>query len=362
MANTAPVLLWVLDHNKRCEFFNQGWLEFTGRTLDQEIKAGWLENVHPEDAPHCREVYFAAFEARERFEIEYRLRRHDGEYNWVLQRGVPRHAPNGDFIGYIGSAIDITDRKQVDESNRKLAHSQRLVVLGQLSAAIAHEVRQPLAAILSNADAARMMLNSPRPPLGEIRDIIADIRKDDLRADEVIGRIRDFLRKRNPQMQPLDINVALSDVFRFVAADARKRHVQIRTDLAPGLPLVIGDRTQLQQVLLNLIVNAMDAMQDTPERSRYLSVRTESNGNGGIDVAVEDSGSGIPPGDLRRLFEPFFTTGIEGMGLGLTIAQSIIAAHHGRIWAENNPDGGATFHFSIPAAQSQTERQSANTG
>jgi two-component system, LuxR family, sensor kinase FixL len=360
MANTAPVLLWVLDHNKRCEFFNQGWLEFTGRTLDQEIEAGWLENVHAEDAPHCREVYFAAFEARERFEIEYRLRRHDGEYHWVLQRGVPRHAPNGDFIGYIGSAIDITDRKQVDESNRKLAHSQRLVVLGQLSAAIAHEVRQPLAAILSNADAARMMLNSPRPPLGEIRDIIADIRKDDLRADEVIGRIRDFLRKRNPEMQPIDLNVAVSDVFRFVAGDARKRHVQIQTDLAPGLPLVSGDRTQLQQVLLNLIVNGMDAMQDMPEGSRSLSVRTALNGNGGIDVAVEDCGSGLPPGDLRRLFEPFFTTGIEGMGLGLTIAQSIIAAHHGRIWAENNPGGGATFHFSIPAAQSLTGRRSAN--
>ena len=362
MANTAPVLLWVLDNNKHCEFFNQGWLEFTGRKLDEEIKAGWLENVHPEDAPHCREVYVAAFEARERFEIEYRLRRHDGEYHWVLQRGVPRHAQNGDFIGYIGSAIDITDRKQAEDSNRKLAHAQRLVVLGQLSAAIAHEVRQPLAAILSNADAARMMLNSPRPPLGEIRDIIADIRKDDLRADEVIGRIRDFLRKRNPQMHRLDLNVAVSDVCRFVAADARKRQVQIRTDLAPGLPLVIGDRTQLQQVLLNLIVNAMDAMQDHPHGSRQLSVRTEANGIGGIDVAVEDCGNGIPPGDLRRLFEPFFTTGIEGMGLGLTIAQSIIAAHHGRIWAENNPGGGATFHFSIPTAEGQTARRSANTG
>jgi PAS domain S-box-containing protein len=362
MANTAPVLLWVADNHKHCEFFNQGWLEFTGRSLEQETATDWLENVHPEDAEHCRGVYFAAFDARERFEIEYRLRRYDGTYHWVLQKGVPRHAPNGDFIGYIGSAIDITDRKQVDEGNRQLAHAQRLVVLGQLSAAIAHEVRQPLAAILSNADAARMMLNSPRPPLGEIRDIIADIRKDDLRADDVIGRIRDFLHKRNPEMKPLDINAAVSEVFRFVAADARKRHVQIRSDLAPGLPLVIGDRTQLQQVLLNLIVNGMDAMQDTSEGSRYLSVRTQSNGKDGIEVAVEDCGSGIPPGDLRRLFEPFFTTGIEGMGLGLAIAQSIIAAHNGRIWAENNSGGGATFHFSIPAAQGQTGRRSANVG
>jgi two-component system sensor kinase FixL len=362
VANTIPVLLWVSDRNKHCEFFNQGWLEFTGRTLEQETRTGWLESVHPEDARHCREAYQAAFDARERFEIEYRLRRHDGDYHWVLQKGVPRHAPNGDFIGYIGSAIDITDRKQAEESNRKLAHAQRLVVMGQLSATIAHEVRQPLAAILSNADAARMMLNSPRPPLGEIRDIIADIRKDDLRADEVIGRIRDFLRNRNLQMQPLDLNAVVSDVFRFVAADARKRQVQIRTDLAPGLPLVFGDRTQLQQVLLNLMVNAMDAMQGTAETSRYLSVRTRSNSDGGIDVAVEDRGCGIAPVHLRRLFEPFFTTGIEGMGLGLTIAKSIVATHHGRIWAENNPSGGATFHFSVPAAQDQTGRQAANAG
>jgi two-component system, LuxR family, sensor kinase FixL len=362
MANTIPVLLWVSDCNKHCEFFNKSWLEFTGRTLEEETRAGWLDSVHPEDAQHCHEVYRAAFDARERFEIEYRLCRHDGSYHWVLQKGTPRHAPNGDFIGYIGSATDITDRKQAEENSRKLAHAQRLVVMGQLSATIAHEVRQPLAAILSNADAARMMLNSPRPPLGEIREIIADIRKDDLRADEVIGRIRDFLRQRNPQMQPLDLNAAVSDVFRFVAADARKRQVQIRTDLAPGLPLVFGDRTQLQQVLLNLIVNAMDAMQGTAETSRYLSVRTRSNSNGGIEVAVEDRGCGIAPGDLRRLFEPFFTTGIEGMGLGLAIAKSIVAAHHGRIWAENNPNAGATFHFSVPPAQDQTGRQAANTG
>ena len=302
MANTAPVLLWISGHDKRCEFFNQGWLEFTGRTLEQEIGAGWLESVHAEDAKHCREAYQVAFDAREPFEIEYRLRRHDGDYHWVLQKGVPRYASEWRLHG-LYRLRNRHHGPQADRGeHRKLSHAQRLVVLGELSAAIAHEVRQPLSAILNNANAARLLLNSPHPPLNELREIIADIRKDDLRADDVISRIRDFLRKRNPQMQPLDLNVAVADVLRLVAGDARKRHVQIRTELARELPPVFGDRTQLQQVLLNLIVNGMDAMQSTPELSRHLSVQTKSNGDGGIEVAVEDGGRGIAPDDSRAPF------------------------------------------------------------
>ena len=361
MANTAPVLLWISGHDRRCEFFNQGWLEFTGHSPEQAVGTDWLASVHPDDAKHCLEAYQAAFDARERFEIEYRLRRHDGNYHWVLQKGVPRYAPNGDFMGYIASATDITDRKQIEENNRKLSHAQRLVVMGELSAAIAHEVRQPLSAILINANAARLLLNSPHPPLNELREIIAEIRKDDLRADDVISRIRDFLHKRNPQMQSLDLNAAVSDVLRLVAGDARKRQVQIRTELTQGLPPVFGDRTQLQQVLLNLIVNGMDAMQNTPESSRRLVIQTKSTGSGGIEVAVEDGGRGIAPDDSRRLFEPFFTTREDGMGIGLSIAQSIIAAHHGRIWAENNSNGGATFRFSLPAAHDQHGDPPSNT-
>jgi len=359
IANAAPMLLWTSGRDKLCDFFNRGWLDFTGRSLEQEIGAGWQESVHPDDLRHCVEAYHTAFDARERFEIECRLRRPDGSYRWTLQNGTPRYGPNGDFVGYIGSGIDITDRKQIEEDSRRLAHMQRLVVMGELSAAIAHEVRQPLTAILSNANAARLLLNSQRPPLTELREIVSDIRKDDLLADEVIGRIRDFLRKREPQMQPCDLNAALSDVLRLVAADARQRHVQIQAELAGELPPVLADRTQLQQVLLNLIVNGMDAMEGTPEASRRLRVLTKRDDGGGIEVAVTDHGCGIPAGDLQRLFEPFFTTRKEGMGLGLSIAQSIITAYHGRIWAEDNPAGGTTFRFSIPAAGAESERQSA---
>jgi PAS domain S-box-containing protein len=354
MANSAPVLLWMSGPDKLCTFFNQGWLKFTGRTLEQELGNGWTEGVHPDDLRHYLETYETAFAARQPFEIEYRLRRHDGEYRWILDAGAPRIALSGEFLGYIGSALDITDRKGTEESNRALAHVQRLAIIGELTAAIAHELKQPLSAIMSNADAARTLLDTPEPPLDEIRDIVSDIRRADLRADEVLGQVRDFLRKREIRMQPLDINGAVSDVLPLVLGDARKRRVNISTDLAGDLPLVFGNQTQLQQVLINLVVNGMDAMVNTPEGKRHLLIRTSKpNGDARVEVAVSDSGAGVPAGSLPQLFESFFTTRAEGMGLGLSIARSIVESHGGRIWADNNPNGGATFHFTVQTASAR---------
>ena len=351
MANTAPVLLWMSGPDKLCTFFNQGWLAFTGRTMEQELGNGWAEGVHPDDLNHCLEIYHAAFDARERFEMEYRLRRYDGEYRWVFDTGAPRTAPNGEFLGYIGSCLDITDRKGAEESNRALAHVQRLAIIGELTAAIAHELKQPLSAIMSNADAAGTLLDAANPPLAEIRDIVSDIRKADLRADQVLSHLRDFLRKRETLMQAIDLNDAIADVLPLVQGDARKRRVQIRTELAHDLPRVFGSQTQLQQVLINLMLNGMDAMANTPEARRQLVVRTSKpNGDARVEVAVTDRGSGIPTASMPRLFESFFTTRTEGMGLGLSIARSIVETHGGRIWADNNPDGGATFHFTVQAA------------
>jgi len=351
MANTAPVMLWMSGPDKLCTFFNQGWLAFTGRTQEQESGNGWAEGVHPDDLNQCLEIYRSAFDARQPFEMEYRLRRHDGEYRWVFDAGAPRTAQNGEFLGYIGSALDITDRKGAEESNRALAHVQRLAIVGELTAAIAHEMKQPLSAIMSNADAAGTLLDTADPPLAEIRDIVSDIRKADLRADQVLGHLRNFLQKRETLMQSLDLNDAIADVLPLVLGDARRRRVQIRTELSDDLPRVFGNQTQLQQVLINLMVNGMDAMTNTPEARRQLVVRTaKPNGDARIEVTVSDHGSGIPTGSMPRLFESFFTTRAEGMGLGLSIARSIVETHGGRVWADNNPEGGATFHFTVQAA------------
>lgn len=356
MADCAPVLLWMSGRDKLCEFFNQSWLAFTGRSMEQEIGNGWADGVHPDDMQPCLETYRSAFDARRPFEMEYRLRRHDGEYRWVVDKGVPRFASDGEFMGYVGSAVDITDRKQAEERSRRLAHLQRLAAMGESTAAIAHELSQPLAAIMINAEAARRLLDSANPPLAELRDIISDIANDDRHASEVIGRIRDFTGNREARKQPLDVNSIITDTLHLVAGEAQRRGVEVRTELAARLPFVFGDRTQLQQVLINLTINAMDAMADTPESTRCLTVRTRPGSADQIEVEVVDCGGGIAPDHLPRVFETFFTTKKEGMGLGLSLAQSIIESHRGRIWAENNSSGGAAFHFTLPVSPGAADR------
>lgn len=353
LADSAPVLLWMAGRDKLCEFFNQSWLTFTGRSLEHEIGNGWAEGVHPDDMEHCLVTYHSAFDARQPFQMEYRLRRHDGEYRWVLDAGVPRFTPNGEFVGYVGSAIDITAGKQAEELSRDLAHRERLAAMGALAAAISHELSQPLAAIMINAETALTLMDSTNPPLPELREIISDITRDDKYASEVINRIRDFTLKRKGRMQPLDVNSVVADALHLVAPEAKRRAVQVRTELAHRLPMVLGDRTQLQQVVVNLAINGMQAMANSPGSSCCLTVRTLSGSDDQVELAVEDRGSGIAPDDLPHLFETFFTTKKEGMGLGLSLARSIVESHRGHMWAENNSSGGATFHFTLPVRRDQ---------
>jgi PAS domain S-box-containing protein len=354
MANCAPVLIWMAGHDRLREFFNQGWLAFTGRNLQQEIGDGWVQGVHPDDMQYCLENYHCAFDARRTFEMEYRLRRHDGQYRWVLDTGAPRFAPDTQLMGYVGTAVDITDKKQVEENNRRVEHLQRLAVLGELTATIAHELSQPLTTISNNLHAAATLLNSADPRLDEIGEIISDIRADGGRAREVITRIRRFVVKGETRMEPLDLNSVVADTLDLLGGEARRRGVQVRAELPPGIPLVIGDRTQLQQVLINLAMNGMDAMANTPRATRCLTVQTRSNGNDHVEVAVVDCGDGVAPNHLPHLFESFFTTKKEGMGLGLFLARSIIESHRGRIWADNNPPNGAIFRFTVLLAQSRS--------
>ncbi|HSU57502.1 MAG TPA: ATP-binding protein [Candidatus Dormibacteraeota bacterium] len=245
---------------------------------------------------------------------------------------------------------DLSDRKRLEEAQQNLIHASRLAVVGELTAMIAHEIRQPLGAILTNAEAAELLLQSGAPPLDEIRSIVQDIRQSDLRAHEAIQRIRALLRNRKPQMDPLDLNDTVSDVLKLVAADAGRRQVIIQSELATGLPQVSGDRVHLQQLLLNLLLNGMESMADTDKSQRQLTVRTSHSQDGKMQVSVEDAGTGINPDDLPRIFNSFFSTKRDGMGLGLSIAKSIIEAHKGRIWAENNQGRGATIHFTLSPA------------
>lgn len=230
----------------------------------------------------------------------------------------------------------------------EITHAARLALAGEISASIVHEVTQPLSAILSNVETAETLLRKPAPDLTTIVEILEDVRKDDLRAHGIVSKLRMLLRKRELQFEHVDVNALASSVLTLVLPDALRRNVVIHTVLDPTLPKVPADPVHLQQVLLNLIINAMDAMDDTPAAARWLEVRTERCDTEHVQVAVADNGRGLGPGRVDKLFESFFTTKPDGMGLGLSVARSIVTMHGGTIWAESSKVGGATFLFTLP--------------
>jgi signal transduction histidine kinase len=231
----------------------------------------------------------------------------------------------------------------------ELAHVSRQAATGELSSSIAHELNQPLGAILTNAETAELILKSDNPDLGEIREILADIKRDDQRAGEVIRRLRGFLKHAPFETRDVDLNAIMAEVFKFLSVQASSRNVALYLQTAAGELRIRGDPVQLQQVILNLVVNSMDAMVAMPY-GRAVIGRTELNGGATVEISISDSGPGIPRDKLGQVFDPFFTTKDQGMGIGLSIARTIILAHKGRIWAENQSGGGATFHFTLPLA------------
>ena len=323
---------------------------FFGRMSDkhQTHYAEWFALLHPEDRDRvASRVQTAINTGAQTFQAEYRLRRRDGNYAYVHGRGFIVRDDAGKPCRVIGSLTDITDRKRAEESNRHLAHVSRLATLGELTASIAHEVNQPLGAILSNAEAAEMLLDQANIQTEELKQIICDIRQDDLRASDVIKHIRSLVKKGELVMQPFDMNQAIRDVLNLVNADLARHKVTVETRLAP-LPLVHGDQVHLQQVLLNLTINAVEAMSETPGSDKRLSIQTRCADTGGIEVTVCDSGPGIAPAAAELLFDSFYTTKPQGMGLGLSISRSLIKAHGGTIRAYTRREGGACFSFHLP--------------
>jgi C4-dicarboxylate-specific signal transduction histidine kinase len=253
--------------------------------------------------------------------------------------------------------MDITDRKRADEALRtaqaELAHVTRVTTLGELVASIAHEVNQPLAAIVTNGDAGLRWLGRNPPELGRVRASLETMISDSMRASEVVRRIRGLVRKTGPQKASLDINVCIQEVISLVQHEVAIQRVALQLELAPLLPPVLGDKVQLQQVIINLIINGIEAMASVTNRQRELVIRSREQGDH-VLVAVQDCGVGIEPGSETRLFQAFFTTKPGGMGMGLSICRSIIEAHNGRLWASSDADVGATFQFTLPSHREGT--------
>jgi PAS domain S-box-containing protein len=349
--NTMPVLAWSALPDGAVEFFNQRWLDYTGLTPAQAEGWGWMTAIHPDDTHRMTEYWRTMVVSGGAGEIEARLRRFDGDYRWFLFRVDAMRDPSGAIVKWYGTVVDMHDWKQAQEELRytqaELARMMRVMAMGQLTASIAHEVSQPLSGILMNASTCLRMLSSEPPNLDGARDTVRRTLRDSNRATDLITRLRTLFTRKQTNIEPVDLNEAAREIIALLAGELAKNRVILQQRYSDTMPTVMGDRVQLQQVILNLVRNASDAMGTVNDRPRRLTVLTRAEGED-VHLSVQDSGVGFDPETADRLFQSFFTTKQEGMGVGLSLSRSIIEAHRGRLWATRNEGPGATFEFSIP--------------
>src|SRR5712671_1495973 len=506
LIEALPQLVWSATPDGACDYFSTQWTEYTGVAESELLGWRWMDVLHPDDRQNTRQIWTDSVAGRRAYDVEYRVRRHDGTYGWFKTRGVPIRDSNGNIVKWFGSCTDITDRKRAEEALREseqelrkarnelekkvaertaelrrseaylaeaqrltrtgsfgwevfsgklywseetfriferdpahqptvdfvlqrahpqdravvqqtidrarqyrtardfeqrllmpdgqikhahivghpafdeagnlaeivgtvmdvterhradqerqaIAHINRVTTMGQLTASIAHEVMQPVAAVVISAQAALRWIDINPPNLQEVRQALTSIVGDGTRVGEVIGRIRALIAKAPPRKDRLDINNMILEVIALTRGEIHRNGVALRTRLAPDLPLVGGDRVQLQQVMLNLILNAVEALRGVSEGSRDLLISSEDGGADGVRVAVQDSGPGLTPESVDRLFEAFYTTKSTGLGMGLAICRSIIEAHEGRLWATANEPLGAVLQFRLPPERDET--------
>jgi len=354
-AEAANLGTWTRDIANGTVQVSKKWRELFGFAPGEPLTLpSLLQRIHVDDRAAFDHRLMQAARDGGDYHIELRLVLPDEKTRWIAASGRVAFDARGRALRTRGACIDITARKRQERETLRLrqdiAHVGRVSVMGQLASALAHEINQPLGAILRNAEAAAIFLQDPSPDLAEITAILEDIRKDDQRAGAVIDRMRTLLRRQEVAMTELDLSQVLGDVATLVGPDAAARHVAMQLVVAPGLPPVHGDRVQLQQVLLNLILNAMDALRSEGDRHRTVAVTARREGPETLEISVADTGCGIPAAQIDRVFDPFFTTKTTGIGMGLSISRSIVETHGGRLWAENNAVRGATFRFTLPVA------------
>ena len=318
----------------------------------------FLQDLVPQDRERVERLIRDSIEKKTGFSTEYQIALPNGELRTISCIGEVLLDDEGLPVRIFGTCQDVTVQRQAEVSMRRsldeITHLNRVAAMGELTASLAHELNQPLAAILSNAQAASRFLGGESPDLVQVRECLTDIAADDKRAAEVINRLRGLLKKGEYQPSLVELNEVVSEAMRLVGNEALLRQVSVKFEPLPGLPPVLGDRIQLYQVALNLIMNGLDAAAERPPVNRWVLVRTANSRGGCVELTVEDSGNGVAASDLARLFEPFFSTKREGLGMGLSISRSIVQAHSGQIWAENGAGRGAIFHCMLPVAQQAT--------
>jgi PAS domain S-box-containing protein len=354
-AEAAHLGVWIRDLTRNDVWATDSWRALFGFSTSERLDLdGIWGRLHPDDRETVQCTLAGALEGDGRYELEHRVVLPSGEIRWIASRGRAQFNGAGTPILVRGVSLDVTERRKVEREaqllRQEVAHVGRVSMMGQLASALAHEINQPLGAILRNAEAAELFLQSASPDLEEVRASLADIVKNDQRAGAVIDRMRALLKRHELEVIRLDVGDVIGDVMTLMRADAVSRHVKLDLDIAGDLPPVRGDRVHLQQVLLNLVFNGMDALNGT-QGDRRVTVTARPNGNRTVEIAVGDTGPGIPADMLATIFDPFFSTKRDGMGMGLSISRTIIEAHGGQLWAESNHVQGATLRFTLPIAE-----------
>ena len=310
----------------------------------------FYKSTHPEDEPSLRENFYGAINARVDYDLEYRIHRPDGTIRFL--RSVGHHNRSGEIGEYVGITMDITERKQAEEERERLhrleadlAHINRVNMMGELAAALAHEIKQPIAAAVANAGACLGFLDGEHPDILEAREAASGTIGCGRRAAEIIDHVRSLFKKNLPQREPVDLNELIREIALLLNSDIRRNSVTVNLELGENLPKVVGDRVQLEQVLMNLMLNAIEAMRDS---NGNLTITSNPTEDGHLLISVSDTGVGIPTDKADRIFDTFFTTKPQGTGMGLAISRSIVESHGGRLWATSNSGRGSTFRFTVP--------------
>ena len=352
LTEVIPQQIWSATSDGSVDYCNRRLLDYVGRSVEDMRGERLLETIHNEDRDRFRQSWQLALSSAQVFEGEWRVRGADGNYRWFFTRGVPLIDRDGKIPHWYMTNTDIEERKTAEQAllrtQGELAHLSRALTMGELTASIAHEVNQPLTAVVTYGHACLEWLSANPPNLGEARTAAKKVIEDGSRAGAVLSAIRALFKKEAPTKEWLDMNEVIRQLTVFLRDEASANQISIRTDLASDLPRVKADRIQLQQVVLNLIVNAMEAMRGITGRPKevVISCRKESSKN--ILVIVEDCGVGFGAEIADKIFNPFFTTKPQGIGMGLSISRSIVEAHEGRLWAVPRPSGGAIFQFTLP--------------
>ena len=357
-----PVSAWTLKPDGTPDFVNWVWLEFAGQTLDfvRSHPEAWMTAVHPEDREFAAKSFWKGVQSGQGFAFEIRsLRAQDGIYRRHLQQAVVLRDAEGKVLKFIGTTTDIDDQKRAEEALRQaaaeLAHANRVATMGQLTASIAHEVNQPIAALVTNAETAVRWLARQPPNLEKAKPLIDRVISDGKRTADIVSRIRDFSKKAPARKEDLEINEAILEIMTLTRLATSEHSVLLKMRLSEGLPHILGDRVQLQQVILNLIMNAIEAMSEVSGGARELLISTSEAESGGVLVAIRDLGPGLPHANPEQIFDAFYTTKSSGLGMGLSICRSIIEAHGGRLWATPNEPHGAVFCIMLPIEERSPE-------